>query len=162
MTLMLGFPPLEMCGVKICVAPSSTLVLAGITVRAMSLVIVTAAVAFADESAWLMACTIKLAGAGNTCGAVKSPAVEIVPTAAFPPVIPFTFQLTDLLAVLLTVAVNCWVFPSSGLALCGATVTLIAGPPVIVTLAEALAVGSAWLVACTETLAGCGRICGAL
>jgi len=93
---------------------------------------------------------------------MKSPDEEIVPTLEFPPTIPFTFQLTDWFAELLTDAVNCCAEPRSALAAAGVMVTATEEPPIIVTLAEPLAVESAWLIACTETEEGCGRICGAV
>ena len=42
-------------------------------------------------------------------GAVYSPEVEIVPTVELPPGAPFTCQLTDVLDVPETDAVNCFV-----------------------------------------------------
>jgi hypothetical protein len=53
--------------------------------------------------------TVSVAGLGSEEGAVYSPAVEIVPTVAFPPVVPFTCQVTAVLEVPVTVAVNCCV-----------------------------------------------------
>ena len=48
----------------------------------------------------------------------------MVPVAALPPVTPFTFQVTAILAVLVTLAVNCLVAPTASDAVEGATVTL--------------------------------------
>src|SRR5438876_8274641 len=45
----------------------------------------------------------------SECGGVNKPALEMVPTVLFPPVIPSTVQRTDLFVVLVTVAVNCCV-----------------------------------------------------
>jgi hypothetical protein len=64
---------------------------------------------------------------------VKSPVAEIVPTNAFPPAIPFTFQFTDWFAALLTVALNSCEDPSAKLALVGAIATVTVVPPAIVT-----------------------------
>jgi hypothetical protein len=41
------------------------------------------------------------------CGGVYKPEVEIVPTVLLPPVNPSTVHRTDLLVVLVIVAVNC-------------------------------------------------------
>jgi hypothetical protein len=71
-------------------------------------------VALADPdfvvSAWDTAVTVTVAGLGTAEGAVYSPEVEIVPTDEFPPVTPFTCQVTAVLEVPVTVAVNCCVF----------------------------------------------------
>ena len=93
---------------------------------------------------------------------MKSPDKEIVPTVEFPPTMPFTFQLTDWFAVFATVEVNCCVAPKATLAAVGAMVTVTVEPPMIVTVADPLAVASAWLIACTVTEGCCGRICGAV
>ena len=51
--------------------------------------------------------TVTVAGDGTVAGAVNRPAPETVPTVAFPPVVPLTFQLTAPVAPLVTVEVNC-------------------------------------------------------
>src|SRR5712692_6819461 len=78
-----------------------------LTVSAKLLVTVIAALAAFEESATLRAVTVTLGGEIIICGAVYSPAFEIVPTLGFPPGTPFTLQLTPGLVVLVTVAVNC-------------------------------------------------------
>src|SRR5258708_39802372 len=71
-----------------------------------------------EVSAWEIAVTVTAAGLGTAAGAVYKPAAEMVPTVALPPVIPLTCQVTAVLAVFRTVALNC----------CDvATVTLIGG-----------------------------------
>jgi hypothetical protein len=55
------------------------------------------------------------------------PPASTVPTVAFPPGIPFTLQLTAVLAALLTVALKVCGSPSGTDALGGATVTVTAG-----------------------------------
>jgi hypothetical protein len=55
---------------------------------------------------------------------VYSPAEEIVPTEAFPPVIPLTLHVTVVFEVPVTFAVNCCVLPSSTLELEDETVTI--------------------------------------
>jgi hypothetical protein len=62
--------------------------------------------------AWLIAEIVIGFCDGMAAGAVYKPAVEIVPVAVEPPVIPFTCQVTLLFAALATVAVNCVVVPS--------------------------------------------------
>ena len=63
-------------------------------------------------------------GDGTDFGARYSPAELIVPTDALPPATPDTFQLTDLLEVFCTVAVNCCVRLIRTTALAGDTVML--------------------------------------
>ena len=98
-----------------------------------SLVIVTVTVADFVASAWLVALTCALAGAGRSAGAVYTPPDVIVPTVVFPPATPFTLQLTLVSVVFVTVAVNIAVFPSTTDPLVGAMVTTIdgggGGPP---------------------------------
>ena len=53
-------------------------------------------------------------------GAEYSPDVEIVPTLEFPPLMPFTIQVTLAFDVPLTVDVNCRVFPGRTEATVGA------------------------------------------
>jgi len=55
---------------------------------------------------------------------VYRPALEIVPTVALPPVTPFTCQVTAVLLVFCTVAVNCRVPPAPTVADVGEIVTL--------------------------------------
>jgi len=77
-----------------------------------------------------MAVTVTVAG---LAGAVYRPELEIVPTVALPPVTPFTCQVTAVLLVFCTVAVNCWVPPAATVADVGEIVTLTAVGGVIVT-----------------------------
>jgi hypothetical protein len=67
-----------------------------------------------------MAVTVTVAGLGTVAGAVKTPIVEIVPVLAFPPVTPFTCQVTAVLPVFCTVAVKAWDAPVVTLAVPGA------------------------------------------
>src|SRR5207245_7664021 len=71
---------------------------------------VTLALSLFVGSAMLVALTDTCAGLGTWAGAVYKPEEEIVPTVAVPPATPFTSQVTFLLPVLVTVAVNCWVW----------------------------------------------------
>ena len=61
---------------------------------------------------------------GTDFGARYTPVELIVPTDALPPAIPDTFQMTDLLAVFCTVAVNCCARLMRTTALAGDTVML--------------------------------------
>jgi hypothetical protein len=69
---------------------------------------VTLELADAVGSAALVALTVTEAGLGAVAGALYSPLVVIVPTVEFPPVTPFTDQVTPVVVVFVTVAVNCW------------------------------------------------------
>src|SRR2546427_11552479 len=68
-----------------------------------------------------MAVTVTVAG---LAGAVYSPEPEIVPTVALPPVTPFTCQVTAVLLVFCTTALNCCVPPAATVAKIGEMVTL--------------------------------------
>jgi hypothetical protein len=50
--------------------------------------------------------TVTVAGDGTVAGAVYVPVPEIVPIVLLPPLTPFTFQVTAVLAVFFTVAEN--------------------------------------------------------
>jgi hypothetical protein len=93
----------------------------------MSLVIVTEADPLLELSAELVACTVTAAGTGKSGGAVYTPLELIVPTAAFPPGIPFTLQRTVRLEALVTAAVNGCEFPSSTGTEEGVTLTVMPG-----------------------------------
>src|SRR5262249_27526428 len=58
-------------------------------------VMVTAALPTAVGTALLAACTVTVAGEGAIAGAVYRPLIEsIKPTELFPPIVPFTSQVT--------------------------------------------------------------------
>ena len=87
----------------------------------------------------------------------------MVPTVEFPPVIPFTFQVTLVFDVFWTVAVKVLVRLVRTEALVGEMATVIAaGGGVIVTVAEPTTEVSAWLRACIVTVAGEGTVAGAV
>jgi hypothetical protein len=69
-TILFGFPALPSFAVNCCAAPSSMLAGFGVTVTTMSLITVTVAVALFEESAWLVARIVTLAGEGRMPGAV--------------------------------------------------------------------------------------------
>jgi hypothetical protein len=100
---------------------------------------------------------------GTPLGATYKPLVEINPTDWLPPAIPLTSQLTAVLGVPLTDAVNCCVPKSATVAAVGATVTEPATAAVVtVTVADADFVVSAWEVAVTVTCGGLGTVAGAV
>src|SRR5580704_7418221 len=86
---------------------------------------VTVALAILVLSATLVAVTSSLFGDGIFKGAVKSPIVSIVPTSVFALICPATDQVTAVLVVPVTVAVNCCAAPVTSVALVGEMVTLI-------------------------------------
>jgi hypothetical protein len=71
------------------------------------------------ESACDLAVTVAVAGLGIVFGAVYSPEVSILPKVAFPPVIPFTCQVTAWFVVPLTVAMKGCLAPTSTVACVG-------------------------------------------
>ena len=86
----------------------------------------------------------------------------MVPTVASPPALPLTDHVTVVVAVFVTVAVKVCVPPDAGtLAVVGVTVTLIAGPWLMVTCADPERDGSSADVALTVTVAGVGTLSGA-
>src|SRR5438876_496878 len=106
-------------------------------------VIVTCAAAVGIASAWDTAVTVTVAGFGTTPGSVYRPELEIAPTVALPPVTPFTCQVTAVLLVFCTTALNCCVPPAATVAEVGEMVTLTVVVAVIVTCAAADFVASA-------------------
>src|SRR5256885_3430194 len=89
----------------------------------MTAVMVTCAEADFVGSACDTAVTATVAGFGTTAGAVYRPKLDIVPTVALPPVTPLTCQVTAVLLVFCTVAVNCCVPPAPTVADAGEIVT---------------------------------------
>jgi len=67
------------------------------------------------------------AGAGKSVGAIYTPTAETVPEVAFPPRMPFTLQVTEVLLAPVTAAVSCRVFPSNTFPLGGMTDTVTLG-----------------------------------
>jgi hypothetical protein len=89
----------------------------------MSLVIENIALSDFVGSATLVAVTCTLAGDGRSPGAVYTPEAEIVPDAALPPFTPLTLQVTAVLLVLVTDALNVWLSPSKTMPFFGETLT---------------------------------------
>ena len=88
----------------------------------------------------------------------------MVPNVEFPPVTPFTFQVTDVFVVLVTVAVNCLVVFTRTLALVGEMLIPTGGGGggfVTVTAALPTADVTCLLVACTVTPCD-GTVAGAV
>src|SRR5436190_1971488 len=127
----------------------------------MTAVMVTCAEADFVGSAWDTAVTVTMAGFGTTAGAVYRPELDIVPTVALPPVTPLTCQVTAVLLVFCTVAVNCCVPPAPTVADTGEIVTRTTAVGVMVTCAEADFVGSAWDTAVKIGRASCRESAGA-
>jgi hypothetical protein len=85
----------------------------------------------------------------------------MVPASAEPPVVPLTLHVTAVFVVFNRVAANCWLCVVTTLAVIGLTVTETGGN-VIVTVAEALLVESAELIAVIVTVSGLGTEDGAV
>lgn len=120
-----GLPEPVTMAEKLWVEPAGNVAELGVTFTMTSLWSETADEPIADGSAWLVARTVTLAGEGRICGAAYWPVAEIVPTAAFPPAIPFTLQVTDVFEVPVTVAVKVCVCPRNNEAFPGRTLTVI-------------------------------------
>jgi hypothetical protein len=90
-------------------------------------VIVTVAEADLVVSACDTALTVTVAGLGTLAGAVYRPAELMVPTVASPPATSLTLQLTAVLVVFRTVAVNWVVLPTGTVAAVGEMVMETAG-----------------------------------
>src|ERR1017187_1208902 len=85
--------------------------------------IVTVDVAYFEVSATLVATTLTELELSALTGAVYRPCVEIVPTVEFPPVTLLTVQVTFVLELPVTTAVNCCVAPNATVAVVGLSVT---------------------------------------
>ena len=105
--------------VNCCVSPAFTLAVAGLTVTLIAGLTVTVAEAAALVSACEVAVTVTVPE-GGVEGAVYRPLLEIAPP-------PLTVQVTAVLLVLATAAVNCTVRPAFTVAVAGLTVTVTAG-----------------------------------
>jgi hypothetical protein len=113
-----------------------------------------------DGSAELVAVTVTVDGEGTAEGAVYSPVRSTVPQAGALHPAPCTPQVTAVFEFPTTDAFNCSVAPVTIEVLAGVTVTTTT--EMIVTLADAVLLGSAMLVATTLTLAGEGATSGAV
>ena len=113
-----------------------------------------------DGSAELVAVTVTMSGDGTAGGAVYSPVPLTVPQAAPLHPAPCTVHVTAVFEFPTTDAFNCCVAPATTEVLAGVTVTKTTG--MIVTVADAVLLGSAMLVATTLTLAGEGASDGAV
>lgn len=142
------------------VAPTSTCAAPGDMLILTSGTTVTVAVADFVGSATEVAVTVTCGGLGTAVGAVYKPLDEIVPQALPEQPLPLRVQVTLMLEVPLTVAVNCCVIPVTTCAVPGETLTTIACRMVTTALADL--VGSATEVAVTLTCAGLGTIAGAV
>jgi hypothetical protein len=143
--------------------PACTFAPAGDTDTAPAAVIVTVAAPDLVESATDTARTATVAGLGALAGAEYTPAVDIVPTVALPPVMPFTCHVTVFVEPFTTVAEKaCVPDPACTIADDGETLTdTTSGALVISTLAAADCVVSATDVAVTVTVGSAGGVAGA-
>jgi hypothetical protein len=107
--------------VNCCVAAACTEAVVGLT--AMGKATTTLAVPVWVESAAEIAVIVTVALAGTEDGAVYRPLLEIQPYVVLPPVTPFTCQVTLLLLVPDTLALNCLVAVMATVALLGETET---------------------------------------
>jgi hypothetical protein len=152
--------------VKFCVCPSPTLAVAGEIEFALGQMTVTLALPDLVPSATLVAVTLTVAGEGGSSGAVytavAAPFATTVPSVAFPPETPFTLQVTPVAGLPdpLTLAVNTCAPPTSTFTGLGLTLTTMSS--FSVTLADALSCGATLLTASTVTVAGDGKIAGAV
>lgn len=121
---------------------------------------VTTAVSDFEVSAEEVARTVTCAGLGAAEGAVYTPVEEIVPHAAPLQPLPLTLQVTAVLVLPATVAVNCWVSPAFTCAVFGETFTDTG--TAIVSVAEPEIVGSATETALIVTCGGVGVEGGAV
>lgn len=122
-----GLPALDKMAEKACFAPSSTLLVPGMTETLRSVVMVICALPLLAGEATLVAVTRTVVGEGRSAGPVKTPLLSMVPLTLFPPGMLLTLQVTAELPVPETVAENCWVLPSRTLAVSGETTTLMVG-----------------------------------
>jgi hypothetical protein len=115
--------------VKVCVPPAGTVTDDGLTtmltVGVAGEVMVTCAVPDTALSACETAATVTTAGVGTLFGAVYKPEEEMNPIPWLPPTMVLTDQVTAVLVVLATVAVNCCVAPVVTVATVGESVTVI-------------------------------------
>ncbi len=132
----IGVPPATHSeAVNSCVWPSAMEITDGEIVFELAQVIVTLAAADLELSAVLVAVTVTMAGDGGTAGAIYRPVVTlfdapvetIVPSAAVPPAIPFTFHRTLAAAAAppVTVAVKTCAPPDGTVAIDGEMLTTI-------------------------------------
>jgi hypothetical protein len=114
-----------------CAAPAATVADAGWTATTTVAASVTVAVADLEGSAWAVAVTETTAGVGRLAGAAYNPLTLIVPTAASPPVVPFTAQKAAVFELPVTAALNCRVAPVLTLAAVGVRAIAIGVGPVL-------------------------------
>jgi hypothetical protein len=103
---------------------------------------------------------VTVGGLGALAGAVYKPVADTVPQLAPEQPGPATLQVTPVIEVPVTVAVNCAVPPIGTCAEVGDTLTTIGATSVTVAMLDL--VGSALEVAVTKTIAGLGKVAGAV
>ena len=127
----------------------------GPTVTAIGGDKVIVAEAVAEEFAWLVAVTVTVVVLVMLAGAVYRPVELTVPVPT-----GLILQVTAVLLVFVTVAVNCCVWPPYNVAVAGLTLTATGGDNV--TVAEADFDVFAWLVAVTVTVIALLMLAGAV
>jgi uncharacterized protein (DUF2237 family) len=146
--------------VNCCLAPITTFAEDGETETATGGNTVTVAEADLLGSACEVAVTVTVGGVGTEAGAVYRPATVMVPHVGPLQPVPEIVQVTVVLIVPVTVAVNCCLAPVTTFAEDGDTETATGSN--IVTVAEADLLGSACEVAVTVTVGGVGTEAGAV
>jgi hypothetical protein len=104
-----------------CVALAATEAVEGLTVTGSPITMEACAVLFVLALETAVIVTVE--GLGIVSGAVYNPALVMVPCFSSPPLTPFTSQVTPLLLVPVTFAVNCCVDDMATLAAAGVIVT---------------------------------------
>jgi hypothetical protein len=145
--------------VNCCVFPAPTCAVVGEMLTATGGRIVTDADAVLVLSAVEVATTVTSAGLGTAPGAVYKPLAEIVPQLVPEQPAPVRLHATAVFVVLVTVAVNCCVFPVTTFAVVGEILTMTGRT--IVTVADADLLVSATEIAVTVTCGGLGTAPGA-
>ena len=111
----------------------------------------------------LVALTVTVGLLGTTAGAVNKPWVETVPTVELPPLTLLTYQVTPLLVLVFTLAVNCAVKRTCTVADFGVTKTVTEVPGgTTVTAALPDLLGSATLTAVIVSVGFDGGVAGAV
>lgn len=140
--------------VNCCVRPTCRLGFVGEIVTTMGGVTVTVALPTGFGATVLVAVIAKVCGNSKLAGAVYKPVASMVPTVALPPAMPLTAQVTVVVMVPVTVAVNCCIAPVAMLGVEGDTLTVMG--VVMDTTVVATKEGSTTLVAVTVTVPGVG------
>src|ERR1019366_6129446 len=140
--------------------PIVTTAFPGVTTTVTAERMVTTAEALLVGSVCDVAVTAIFGGVGTVAGAVYKPLLSTVPHAEPAQPAEDTLQLTAVLVVPVTVAVNCLVSPANTRALVGEILTTTGASTVTVAVPDLE--GSACEVAITATVGGLGSVLGAV